>query len=68
MNPLLDRRTVPRFFVEFIVYHEMLHADIGVETRNGRRRVHTWEFRRRERLFREYARAISWEKKWTLGR
>ncbi len=68
INPVLDRGSVPRFFVEFIVYHEMLHADMGVETKNGRRLVHTREFRRREKLFREYVRAISWEKKWSLGR
>jgi hypothetical protein len=68
INPVLDRGTVPRYFVEFIVYHEMLHADMGVKIRNGRRLVHTGEFRARERLFREYERAVSWEKKWTLGR
>jgi hypothetical protein len=67
INPLLDRRTVPRYFVEFIVYHEMLHADMGVKISNGRRLVHTREFRLRERLFREYERAIGWEKKWVLG-
>ncbi len=68
ISPVLDRKTVPLFFVEFIVYHEMLHADIGVKMKNGRRLVHTREFRRRESLFREYGRAVSWEKKWALGR
>jgi hypothetical protein len=67
INRMLDNRTIPRYFVEFIVYHEMLHADIGVKIRNGRRLMHTGEFRARERLFRGYERAITWEKKWTLG-
>jgi hypothetical protein len=67
ISPVLDRRTVPRYFVEFIVYHEMLHADMGVKISNGRRLVHTGEFRLRERLFRDYERALAWEKKWTLG-
>jgi hypothetical protein len=67
INSVLDRRNVPRYFVEFIVYHEMLHADMGVRMRNGRRLLHTKEFRVRERLFREYVRAIAWEKKWTFG-
>lgn len=62
INPVLDRRSVPRYIVEFIVYHEMLHADMGVEEREGRRCVHTKEFRRRERLFRHYERATAWEK------
>jgi hypothetical protein len=63
INPVLDKKTVPLYFMEFIVYHEMLHAGMGVEMKNGRRRVHTREFRRRERLFRHYNEALEWEKK-----
>lgn len=63
INPLLDRGNVPSYFVRFIVYHEMLHADIGVGRKGGRRSLHTREFRRRERLFREYEKATAWERK-----
>ena len=64
ISPILDRRTVPRYFVEFVVYHEMLHADIEIyKGRNGRRLIHTKEFRKREKLFKHYERAIAWEKK-----
>jgi hypothetical protein len=63
INPLLDRKSVPLFFLEFIVYHEMLHADLGFSNVNGRRRLHTKEFRTRERLFAEFDRALAWEKK-----
>jgi hypothetical protein len=62
INPLLDRKRVPRYFMEFIVYHEMLHADIGIETGKGRRSVHSTEFKRREKLFRDYRTALKWEK------
>ncbi|HAK89491.1 MAG: hypothetical protein A2077_02280 [Nitrospirae bacterium GWC2_46_6] len=62
INPVLDRRSVPRYFIEFIVYHEMLHAAMGVEIKNGRRSVHSREFKRRERLFKHYDRAAAWEK------
>jgi hypothetical protein len=62
INPVLDSPKVPAYFVEFVVYHEMLHADIGAVTRGGRTRVHTKEFRARERLFRQYERADKWEK------
>ena len=62
INPSLDRRNVPRYFVEFIVYHEMLHADIGIGTKAGRNVVHSREFKDRERVFREYEKAIAWEK------
>jgi predicted SprT family Zn-dependent metalloprotease len=62
INPVLDRNSVPRYFVRFIMYHEMLHADIGCGEKGGRRSMHTTEFRRRERMFKEYIQALSWEK------
>ncbi len=63
INPVLDKKTVPSYFMEFIVYHEMLHADVGVIDKNGRRSVHSREFRRREKLFRDFGKALQWEKK-----
>lgn len=61
IHPNLDQTFVPDYFVRYIVFHEMLHADLGVElAENGRRRVHTPEFNRRERAYREYARAMKW--------
>lgn len=63
INPMLDNKRVPRYFLEFIVYHEMLHADIGFSTESGRRSMHSKEFRRREKMFEHYDRSIAWEKK-----
>jgi predicted metal-dependent hydrolase len=63
INPILDTRIVPRYFLEYIVYHEMLHADIGIEKDNNRRIIHSKEFKRREKMFKHYERAVSWEKK-----
>lgn len=65
INPLLDARSVPKYFLEFVVYHEMLHADLGTEKRNGRRVVHSRAFREREKQFADYERALAWEKRWT---
>ncbi|RJQ52045.1 MAG: hypothetical protein C4526_08960 [Nitrospiraceae bacterium] len=62
INPLLDSKGVPRYFLEFIVYHEMLHEDMGAGTVNGRRAVHSREFREREKMFRHYRKALEWEK------
>lgn len=62
INPVLDSKKVPPYVVDFIVYHEMLHADMGIEKKNGRRSVHSKEFRERERLFRDYGKAMAWEK------
>lgn len=56
----LDRADVPRYVVESVVYHEMLHAAVPPVVKNGRRHVHTPEFRRRERLFPSYQRAERW--------
>jgi hypothetical protein len=63
INRCLDKKTVPRYFLEFVVYHEMLHADMGMKKINGRRTIHSKEFRDRERLFRDYQKAVEWEKK-----
>lgn len=61
IHPNLDQLFVPDYFVRYIVFHEMLHADIGVElAENGRRRVHTREFNRREREYHEYKLAMQW--------
>jgi predicted metal-dependent hydrolase len=63
INPILDRRRVPRYVVEYVVYHEMLHAVIDAVVKNGRRSIHAKEFRNREREYRNYHKAIEWEKK-----
>ncbi len=61
IHPLLDQSFVPEFVVRFIVFHEMLHADLGIlRGSNGRRQMHTPEFRRRERQHPDYDRAEEW--------
>jgi hypothetical protein len=61
INTMLDQKTVPRYYVSFVVYHEMLHAALGMPRTNNRRSVHSREFRRQERLFRDYEKAVAWE-------
>jgi hypothetical protein len=51
IHPVLDHESVPRFVVESVMYHELLHAILPVEESGGRRCVHTPEFRRRERQY-----------------
>lgn len=58
----LDRRAVPRYFVAYVVYHEMLHADLGVRRKNGRSVVHCREFRDREKRYHDFERALAWER------
>ena len=68
IHPALDQAFVPRSFVEFIVYHELLHHIIPPVRRNGRYQIHSPAFRRREREFPAYAEAIAWRKRslWRL--
>jgi hypothetical protein len=63
INPLLDSSNVPKYFVKFVIYHEMLHSDMMKEEKNLRP-LHNAEFRKRERLFDDYERAVSWERQW----
>lgn len=63
VHPALDKPWVPRYFVAYIVYHELLHHVVP-EVRVGRRTIlHPPEFLRREREFRHYERAVAWEHK-----
>ncbi len=61
INSVLDRKTIPRYFVAFIVYHEMLHAAMGTPITGARRSIHSREVRKRERLFKNYGLARAWE-------
>jgi hypothetical protein len=68
VHPLLDAPFVPLWFMEYVVYHEMLHAFVPEEqTSTGRRVIHTKEFYRREQQFRLYRKARRWESE-NLGR
>ncbi len=61
IHPLLDQAFVPDYFVRYVVFHEMLHADMGIERSvSGRCRMHSPEFIRRERLYFDYDRAVAW--------
>ena len=56
----LDDKKVPRFVVEYVVFHEMLHIFHPTEHRNGRRFNHTPAFRRNERKFQYFEEAEHW--------
>lgn len=68
----LDRVEVPKFYIEYVVYHEMLHSVVhpGV-SRTGRNIYHGTDFKNKERAFPYYQKAMDWEKqnrKILLGR
>jgi len=62
IHPVLDARDVPAFFVEWIVYHEMLHEVHDMPIVDGRRVYHTREFRRAEAAFEHYVESVLWER------
>jgi hypothetical protein len=63
VHPALDRKWVPRYFVAYVVYHEMLHHVIPGSRGLGRVNLHPPEFKAREKEFRHFERALAWEKK-----
>lgn len=56
----LDAKTVPRFVVEYVLFHEMLHIAHPAKHVNGRRYHHTAAFRRDERRFTRFHEAEKW--------
>ncbi len=56
----LDDMRVPRFVVEYVVYHEMLHIKHPTRYQNGRRYSHTPAFRRDEMDFAFFQDSEDW--------
>ena len=63
MNRQLDRESVPEFVVAYVLYHEMLHQKHPVRFARCRRESHSPEFRREEKKFADYARAMKFLKR-----
>jgi len=59
----LDREFVPRFFVAWIVFHEMLHQVHDIRVKNGRREFHSKEFLADEAMYEHFDQAKSWERR-----
>jgi len=57
ISRVFDDRRVPRFVVEYILFHEMLHLKHPVKLRGSRRCVHSRDFLEEEKLFPELERA-----------
>lgn len=70
IHPVLDQPWVPAFFVEAVVFHEMLHHDMPAVVQNGRSHYHTRAFRRREQSFEHHFAAELWQREnlWRLLR
>ena len=51
VSRIFDHPRVPRYAIEYILYHEMLHLKHPVKMRGSRRCVHGKEFQAEEKLF-----------------
>ena len=60
ISKALDARDVPEWFVEYILYHEMLHIKHPAKLINGRRYYHTAAFRSEEQRFPRYQASQEW--------
>ncbi|MEW6129976.1 MAG: SprT-like domain-containing protein [Acidobacteriota bacterium] len=56
----LDTPRTPRTVVEFVLYHEMLHIKHERQTVNGRKVIHSREFRLDEMRFDKFHEAKNW--------
>ena len=56
----LDSHSVPRYVVEYVLFHEMLHIAHPTKHVNGRRYNHTAAFKRDERKFQYFDEAEKW--------
>lgn len=64
IHPALDQAFVPAYFVESVIFHEMLHELHGVEERkDGRRCIHSPEFLEDERRYPLHEDSRRWEHK-----
>ena len=57
VSRIFDHPQVPRYALEYILYHEMLHLKHPVKLRGSRRCVHPPEFQAEEKLFPELEQA-----------
>ncbi|HZQ24220.1 MAG TPA: M48 family peptidase [Terriglobales bacterium] len=63
VSRIFDSPRVPRYAVEYIVYHEMLHLKHPVKLRGTRRCIHPPEFVAEEKLFSELEQAVRFLKR-----
>lgn len=62
VSRVFDSPRVPRYAIDYLVYHEMLHLRHPVKVRSGRRSVHGKEFQADEKLFPHLEEALAFLK------
>ena len=63
VSRIFDRPSSPRYAIEYLLYHEMLHLKHPVKMRGLRRCVHSQEFKAEEARFSRLAEALAFLKR-----
>jgi hypothetical protein len=63
VSRVFDRPSSPRYAIEYLLYHEMLHLKHPVKMRGLRRCVHSREFKAEEQLFPQLKEALAFIKR-----
>ena len=63
VSRVFDRPSSPRYAIEYLLYHEMLHLKHPVKMQGVRRCVHSREFKAEERLFPQLKEALAFIKR-----
>jgi hypothetical protein len=63
VSRVFDHPKVPRYAIEYLVYHEMLHLRHPVKLKGSRRCVHSKEFMAEEKLFPDLEKALAFIKR-----
>jgi hypothetical protein len=63
VSKVFDRPSSPRYALEYLLYHEMLHLKHPVKMRGLRRCVHSREFKAEEALFPQLPEALAFIKR-----
>lgn len=63
VSRVFDRPSSPRYALEYLLYHEMLHLKHPVKMRGVRRCVHTQEFKNEEKIFPQLQEAMAFIKR-----
>ena len=71
IHPVLDSTAVPGYVVEDVLYHEMLHHELGMVRQNGKVFSHHRVFKAKEQAFPYSSQAREWIREnisWLLTR
>jgi len=64
ISRILSRPFVPNFVLEYVIYHELLHAKLQVKFRKeGGKKIHFAQFKEEEKKFEKFSEAENWIKR-----